>query len=83
VEGGTIVGVKKDDAREHRIDMEVIVDAYIVETFPHHLHKGDEGSVMSHSPITGLEALRRVLAEVERRARAGGQEDSLPPRQFS
>jgi Calcium binding len=23
-----MVGVKKDDAREHRIDMEVIVDAY-------------------------------------------------------
>jgi hypothetical protein len=54
-----------------------------LETFPQHLHKGAEDSVISHSAITGLQALRHILAEVEQRARAGGEEVSLPPRQFS
>jgi hypothetical protein len=36
-----------------------------VETFPHHLHDGDEDSVVRHAAITGLEALRRILADVE------------------
>jgi Family of unknown function (DUF6516) len=36
-----------------------------IETFPHHLHEGDEDRVVSHPAITGLEALQRILAEVE------------------
>jgi len=36
-----------------------------VDTFPHHLHDRAENSVVSHSPITGLEVLQRVLVEVE------------------
>jgi hypothetical protein len=36
-----------------------------IETFPPHLHEGDEDRVVSHPAITGLEALQRILAEVE------------------
>ena len=54
-----------------------------VETFPHHLHDGPENRVMNHPAITGLEALQRILAEVEQRARVGGEEGPLPPRRFS
>ncbi|SRR6266511_1447493 len=50
-----------------------------IETFPHHLHDGAEDRVVSHPAITGLEALRRILDEVEARARTGGEEDLLPP----
>jgi hypothetical protein len=50
-----------------------------IETFPHHLHDGAEDSVMSHPAMTGLEALRCILAEVEAHERAGGGGGSLPP----
>jgi hypothetical protein len=36
-----------------------------VETFPHHLHDGDENHVVGHPPITGLEVVQRIVAEVE------------------
>jgi hypothetical protein len=36
-----------------------------IETFPHHLHNGAEDHVVSHQAITGLEALRLILAEIE------------------
>jgi hypothetical protein len=54
-----------------------------IETFPHHLHQGAEESVLGHPAITGLEALRRILAEVEGDENAASGEDSLPPRQGS
>lgn len=38
-----------------------------IETFPHHLHEGAEDCVVSHPGITGLEALQRILTEVEER----------------
>ena len=38
-----------------------------IDTFPHHLHDGAEDHVVSHQAITGLEALQRILAEVEAR----------------
>ena len=43
-----------------------------VDTFPHHLHDRAENSVVSHSPITGLEVLQRVLVEVETQVSQGG-----------
>ena len=42
-----------------------------IDTFPSHLHDGMEDHVVSHPPITGLEALEYILAEVE------AQEDGL------
>jgi hypothetical protein len=36
-----------------------------IDMFPHHLHDGAEDCVVSHQVISGLEALRRILAEVE------------------
>jgi hypothetical protein len=45
-----------------------------IDTFPHHLHDGAEDLVVSHQAITGLEALRRILAEVEARQISGGGE---------
>ena len=45
-----------------------------IDTFPHHLHDGAEDCVVSHQAITGLEALRRILAEVEARQISGGGE---------
>src|SRR6266478_4916348 len=45
-----------------------------IDTFPHHLHDGAEDCVVSHRAITGLEALRCILAEVERREISGGGE---------
>jgi len=45
-----------------------------IDTFPHHLHDGAEDCVVSHQAITGLEALRCILAEVERREISGGGE---------
>jgi Family of unknown function (DUF6516) len=45
-----------------------------IDTFPHHLHDGAEDRVVSHQAITGLEALRRILAEVEARQISGGGE---------
>lgn len=42
-----------------------------LETFPHHLHDGAEDHVVSHPAITGLEALQRILAEVEAQRRTG------------
>ena len=48
-----------------------------IETFPHHLHEGAEDSVVSHRAITGLEALRRILGEIEAREGTGGMEDLL------
>ena len=36
-----------------------------IETFPHHLHEGDEDRVVSHPAVTGLDALQRILAEIE------------------
>jgi hypothetical protein len=50
-----------------------------LETFPHHLHDGTEEGVLSHQAITGFEALRRILAQVEARERALSEEDLLPP----
>ena len=38
-----------------------------IDTFPHHLHDGAEDRVVSHQAITGLEALQRILDEVEAR----------------
>jgi len=38
-----------------------------LDTFPHHLHDGAGDRVVSHPAITGLEALQRILTEVERR----------------
>jgi len=38
-----------------------------VDTFPHHLHDGSEDDVVGHSAITGLEALQRILVEIETR----------------
>ena len=37
-----------------------------VETFPHHLHDGAEEQVVSHSAVTGLEVLQKILAALER-----------------
>jgi hypothetical protein len=54
-----------------------------IETFPHHQHQGAEESVLSHPAITGLEALRRILAKVEGDENAASGEDSLPPQQLS
>ena len=45
-----------------------------IDTFPHHLHDGAEDRVVSHQAITGLEALRRILAEVEARQISEGGE---------
>ena len=45
-----------------------------IDTFPHYLHDGAEDCVVSHQAITGLEALRYILAEVERREISGGWE---------
>jgi Family of unknown function (DUF6516) len=45
-----------------------------IDTFPHHLHDGAEDRVVSHQVITGLEALRRILAEVEARQISEGGE---------
>ena len=45
-----------------------------IDTFPHHLHDGAEDCVVSHQAISGLEALRRILAEVEAREISGGGE---------
>ena len=45
-----------------------------IATFPHHLHDGAEDCVVSHQAITGLEALGRILAEVEARQISGGGE---------
>jgi len=42
-----------------------------VDTFPHHLHDEAENRVIGHSALTGLEALQRILAELE--AREGGE----------
>ena len=36
-----------------------------IKTFPHHLHQGGEENVLSHQAISGLEALRHILAELE------------------
>jgi hypothetical protein len=38
-----------------------------IDMFPHHLHDGAEDSVASHPAITGLEALGRILSDVEAR----------------
>src|SRR5713101_1772676 len=46
-----------------------------IETFPHHLHEGDENHVVNHPAITGLEALQRILAEVEAQGSNGEGED--------
>lgn len=42
-----------------------------LDTFPHHLHEGDQ--VVSHLALNGLEALQRILAQIEARGgtRAG------------
>jgi hypothetical protein len=45
-----------------------------IDTFPYHLHDGAEDRVVSHQAITELEALRRILAEVEARQISGGGE---------
>ncbi len=42
-----------------------------IDTFPHHLHEGDR--VVSHPALNGLEALQRILAEIE--ARGGIREE--------
>jgi len=44
-----------------------------LETFPHHLHDGAENRVAPHPAITGLEALQRILAEVEAQGSTGGK----------
>lgn len=36
-----------------------------LDTFPHHLHEGDQ--VVSHPALNGLEALQRILAQIEAR----------------
>lgn len=36
-----------------------------VDTFPHHLHDATGNRVVNHPPITGLEVVRRIVAEVE------------------
>jgi len=46
----------------------------VIDTFPHHLHDGAEDCVVGHRAITGLEALRCILAEVEARQISGGGE---------
>jgi len=43
-----------------------------VDTFPHHLHDGSEDDV-GHSAITGLEALQRILVEIETRGNIAGE----------
>jgi hypothetical protein len=45
-----------------------------IDTFPHHLHDGAADCVVSHQAISGLEALRRILGEVEAREISGGGE---------
>jgi hypothetical protein len=35
-----------------------------LETFPHHLHDGED-RVVQHPAITGLQVLQRILAEIE------------------
>ena len=42
----------------------------IRRSFPHHLHEGDR--VVSHPALNGLEALQRILTQIE--ARGGARE---------
>jgi len=46
-----------------------------IDTFPHHLHEGAEDRVVSHTAITGLEALQRILSEIEAQEKSGSRED--------
>jgi hypothetical protein len=54
-----------------------------IETFPHHLHEGAEERVLSHPAITGLEALRRILASMDVPESTASGEDSFSSRQHS
>jgi len=47
----------------------------VIDTFPHHLHEGAEDRVVSHTAITGLEALQRILSDIEAQEKSGGRED--------
>jgi hypothetical protein len=64
-QGGNGVLIKRWDNAPHYAG---------IDTFPHHLHDGAEDRVVSHQAITGLEALRRILAEVEAREISEGGE---------
>ena len=40
-----------------------------------HYREGAEDRVVSHTAITGLEALQRILTEIEAQEKSGGRED--------
>ncbi len=46
-----------------------------LESFPHHLHHGGEQNVISHSPVSGMEVLLKVIDEV---ALSGSKKEQSP-----